>query len=148
MSIISEELVYLDVVAESKDEALKMIAKYAFENDRVTDEVAYYESLKAREEQSSTGFSDGIAIPHGKSSSVKEASVVLVRFSEGVDWDSMDGKPTTLAIGLAIPEDGANLHLKILSSIARNLMNEDFRNSLMDSKSKGDVIKALESAIN
>jgi fructose-specific phosphotransferase system IIA component len=148
MSAVSENLVFLDVLASSKEEALKMIADFAFNEGVVKDSNSYFEALKAREFQSSTGFSDGIAIPHGKSSAVNHAAVIFVRFKEGIDWDSMDGKPTNIAIGLAIPEDGNNNHLKVLSSIARSLMKEEFKSALNNSETKAQVIEALNSAIN
>ena len=147
VNAISEYLVFLDVHADSKDDALKMIARFAFEKGRVNDESLYCQSLFDRENESSTGFTDGIAIPHGKSKAVIEASIILVRFKNGVDWESMDGEPTTLAIALAIPEEGAEIHMKMLSSIARSLMKEDFRKGLMTSNSEEEIINSLKSAI-
>lgn len=147
MNILDEKLVFLDVEASSKDEALKMVAKCAFENGRVSSEEEFYKAVKEREDLTSTGFTDGIAIPHGKSSSVKNASVLFLRFKEGIDWDSMDGKPTNVAIALAIPDDGANLHLKILSSIARSLMDEEFKNALLAANEASEIVSVLENAI-
>lgn len=145
---VSKDLIFLDVKAESKDDALRKIADFAFEQGRVESAELYYEALVAREGESSTGFTEGVAIPHGKSSTVKDASVLLVRFSEGIDWDSMDGKPTTLALALTIPEEGAAGHLQILSKIARSLMNEEFLNSLTKSTDKDELLATLENAIN
>lgn|GEM_PF-6602389 len=60
--------------------------------------------------------------------------MIFVRFKNGIDRDSMDGKPTNVAIGLAIPEDGNSNHLKVLSSIARSLMKDEFKQALNESK--------------
>lgn len=147
MSIVNENLVFLDVEVQTKEDALQKIAEFAHKEGVVKDSQIYFEALKAREFQSSTGFSDGIAIPHGKSETVNNAAVIFVRFKDAIDWDSMDGKPTNIAIALAIPEDGNNTHLKVLSSIARSLMKEDFKNALNNSQSVKDVIEALNSAI-
>lgn len=147
VNILDEKLVVLDAVASTKDDALRLIAKFAFDAGRVSDEQLFYESVKAREDLTSTGFTDGIAIPHGKSSTVIDPSVLFVRFKDGIDWDSMDGKPTNIAIALAIPDNGANLHLKILSSIARKLMDDEFKKALVNATTATEVVAVLENAI-
>lgn len=85
----------------------------------------------------------GIAIPHGKSSAVKEASIVFGRSNKGIDYDSMDGKPAHLFFLIAVPEESSDLHLRALSEISRKLMHNDVREQLFKAETFEDFIKAF-----
>lgn len=81
--------------------------------------------LQEREEQVSTGFEKGIAIPHAKIAGLTEPIITIVK-TEGIDWNSMDGENTDLILNILVPENGSDQHLKILAQLTRKLINDDF----------------------
>ncbi|MDY0393583.1 PTS sugar transporter subunit IIA [Virgibacillus halophilus] len=84
--------------------------------------------------------------PHAKLKEVIKPSVMIIKFSEEVEWDSLDNQPVRLAIVLAVPDtDAATEHLKLLSQISRQLMHEEFREGIVNSSSKEEIIKLFES---
>lgn len=88
-------------------------------------------ALEERERLNSTALGDGVAIPHGKLGGVKRVIAAFGRHLKGVDFQSVDGKPTHLFFLLVAPEDSAGAHLKALARISRLLKDEAFRQRLM-----------------
>jgi len=130
-NILNIEHVFLDVQVESQKEAFKLIAKQFYEKGYATDEKKAYKGLIKREKEGSTGFNEGIAIPHAKIKEIIKPGVFIFQFANHLEWDSIDNSKVQIAIALAIPENDANRdHLKILSSIARKLIDDDFRAQL------------------
>ena len=141
--LLSEELYIESLKASNKKEAiLEMIDKLE-QSGKLVDRALYTEAVFNRESEFSTGIGMGIAIPHGKSSGVKTPSLVFARSKEGVDFDSMDEKPSFLFFLVAVPEESGDEHLKILSTISRKLMHEDVRNNLMQASDYATVIEIL-----
>lgn len=100
--------------------------------------------LMEREQLGSTGIGGGIGIPHGK---LKDLDNLILGFGlsrQGVDFESMDGRPTHIFFLLITPENSTGLHLKLLARISRLLKNEPFKEKLMQARSADDVIAAIE----
>lgn len=135
--------VVFDENSTTQEGAFSSIAELANELGYVTSEEAFYNDLKNREKESTTGFKDGIAIPHGKSGNVKKSGVFVAKYNHPIDWNSLDGKPVEVAIALTIPEEGANDHLKILSKIARKLLDKEFVSNLKNATSAEDVAQVI-----
>jgi PTS system nitrogen regulatory IIA component len=85
-----------------------------------------------REGLASTAIGEGVAIPHGKLSTVSEIVACLGRAREGVDFDSMDGQPTYLFFVLVAPENSTGAHLKALARISRVFKDSTFRRQLLE----------------
>lgn len=134
--LFTENHIYVDEESKTQDEAFKFIASIAKKHGFIKDEVAYYNGLKEREKEATTGFNDGIAIPHSKNETVINPGVFLIKFKNSIEWDSLDGSKITTAFALTIPEDGAENHLRILSSIATKLIDDDFRNTIVEETDK------------
>ena len=98
------------------------------------------EVLLERERLGSTGIGDNIAIPHGKLPQLSKMLLAFGRSPQGVDFDSMDGKPSHLFFLLLAPVNSSGLHLKALAKISRMLMSQDFRDSLMKSGSVEEIL--------
>ena len=99
--------------------------------------------LLEREELGSTGIGDGIAIPHGKVQKIDKLVVSCGRSIEGVDFQSMDGKPTHIVFLLIAPENSAGVHLKALARISRLLKDGDFRRSLMEANTGEEIFDII-----
>ncbi|WP_194192105.1 fructose-specific PTS transporter subunit EIIC [Clostridium chrysemydis] len=135
--------IYVDENSKTQDEAYKFIAKIAKKHGYVKSEEEYYKGLWKREEEATTGFNDGIAIPHSKNKTVIKPGVFLIKFKNGIEWNSLDGKAIKTAFALTIPEDGAENHLKILSAIATELIDDDFRNNIVTETNKDKLYKLV-----
>lgn len=104
----------------------------------------YKQSILKREQQGSTGLGMNIAIPHSKSASVKRPQIAFGIQRQGVDWNSLDGKPSKLIFMIAVPESQAGtMHLKILQILSRKLMDEKFREKLLAVQSKEEAYNLL-----
>lgn len=142
--IISEELVLLNLKADSREDALKQLAKVAAANGKVNNEEVYIQAVLKREEEYSTAVGFGVAIPHGKTNAVNEPFFMFASV-DPLEWKALDGAPVDLIFLIGVPEsDASTLHLKILSSLARQLMKEPFRVGLREAKTEKDIIKLLE----
>jgi PTS system nitrogen regulatory IIA component len=97
------------------------------------------EVLLERERLGSTGIGDHIAIPHGKLPLISQMLLAFGRSLKGVDFDSMDGKPSQLFFLLLAPANSSGLHLKALAKISRMLMSQPFRESLMKAGDAAEI---------
>jgi PTS system nitrogen regulatory IIA component len=96
-----------------------------------------------REKLGSTGIGDGIAIPHGKMKGIEELVTSFGRSIKGVDFESIDNKPTHLFFLLVAPENSAGVHLKALARISRLLKDSGFRNRLMEASDRQDLFRII-----
>ena len=101
------------------------------------------QALEDRERLNSTALGEGVAIPHGKLPGVKGVIAAFGRSPAGVDFSSLDGKPTHLFFLLVAPEDSAGTHLKALARISRLLKDPAFRTRLMKAADAGEVFRIM-----
>lgn len=99
--------------------------------------------LLDRERLGSTGIGDNVAIPHGKLPQLSRLMLSFGRSVKGVDFDSMDGKPSHLFFMLLAPVNSAGLHLKALAKISRMLMNQTFRDNLIKAKGAEELYRFI-----
>jgi PTS system nitrogen regulatory IIA component len=104
---------------------------------------AMVEVLLDREKLGSTGIGDGIAIPHGKLKGLDSLVISFGRSREGIDFDSIDGKPVHIFFLLMAPESSTGQHLKALAKISRMLKDQEFRNSLMSAKNAEEIYRRI-----
>lgn len=142
LDVLSTDCINADLKATDKkgilDELVAPIAKLAGASHEDLVRV-----LQERERLGSTGIGGGIGIPHGK---LKGLDSLLLGFGlsrQGVDFESMDGRPTHIFFLLLTPENSAGLHLKLLARISRLLKNDEFKAQLMQATEPKDVIEAI-----
>lgn len=99
--------------------------------------------LEERERLGSTAIGDGIAIPHGKLRGASGILGVFARHRAGVDFDSLDGKPTHLFFLLIAPEDSSSLHLKALARVSRLLKDAEFRDQLLKAPDGAELYRLI-----
>jgi len=104
----------------------------------------YLETVYRREEEFCTGVGFGLAIPHGKSDSVKFPSLAFSSLKNGIDYGSFDDMPVTIAFMVAVPLESNNLHLEVLAAISRKMVHEDTQEALKKASSYSDVLKVFE----
>lgn len=130
----------------NKQEALDQMVALMEKSGKITDVESYRKQVYAREEESTTGIGEGIAIPHGKGDAVAKPGLAAMVVKNGVDFDSLDGEPVTLLFLIAAPNTKDNIHLDVLSKLSVLLMNEDFANSLRNAASVEDFLAIIDKA--
>lgn len=140
--IISDDLIK-DIDADNKsgaiDEMIAMISK----SDKINDIVEFEQAILDREKILSTGIGLGVAVPHAKASHVSDFVVALGRCLEGIDFDSIDGKPVYLIFMIAGPEQQQKVYLKILAKISLIARNEDLKKRIMNAKNADEIFSLL-----
>ena len=128
--------------SQTLDAAVALMAK----SGKISDEEAYRRQVYAREEESTTGIGEGIAIPHGKCDAVKKPGLAAMVIPGGVDFDSLDGEPVTLLFLIAAPNTEDNVHLDVLSKLSMMLMDEEFTKSLRAAKTPEEFLAIIDQA--
>ncbi|EOI02693.1 PTS system, fructose subfamily, IIA component [Enterococcus moraviensis ATCC BAA-383] len=140
MVLVNATNVFINIELDTKASALQFLAESAQKLRLTTDSSAVLTSFDDREKEGSTGMMDGFAIPHAKNATITEASVLIVKTKNPIEWDSLDGKPTEVIIALLIPEQEAGTtHLKLLSKVARLLMNSEFKQQIKQLDSETEI---------
>ncbi|MHC5251010.1 PTS sugar transporter subunit IIA [Listeria kieliensis] len=142
--IFNEANIVFDETATTQTGAFEAIAWAAYQNGYVKSAKDFVEALKLREQESTTGFKDGIAIPHGKSETVVRPGLILVKYKSAIEWQALDQKPVQVALALTIPVEGASEHLKILSLIARKLIDDGFRETLITAENPAELVRLMD----
>lgn len=143
--LIDPRLVLLDLDDTDRDEALRRLTVALHDTGRVTDPDAFLAAVLAREEETGgTGMGSGVAIPHAKSEAVTAASVAVGRSSTGLDFGAEEEGLADLILLIAAPAGEDDLHVTVLSRLARRLIHSDFRESLRGAAAPDDVIALLQ----
>lgn len=136
----------LDTAPKSKQEAIDAAVALMVKSGKIKDEEAYKKQVYAREEESTTGIGEGIAIPHGKCDAVDRPGLAAMVIREGVDFDSLDGAPVTLLFLIAAPNTEDNVHLDVLSKLSMMLMDETFTESLRKAETPEQFLAIIDQA--
>lgn len=132
----------------NKEEAIDHLVILLDQSGKLNDKEIYKESVLNREKQSTTGIGDGVAIPHGQSEGVKTAGLSAMVVKEGLDFKSLDGQPTYLFFMIGAPKDSEGAHLQALAQLSTLLMEEDFRNALINASSKEEFLQLIDAKEN
>lgn len=141
--IFSQELVLANLKGQAKPHVLQELAAGLAAVHREINLGELIAVLNERERLGSTAIGDGIAIPHGKIRGINQIRGVFGRSLSGVDFDSLDGRPTHLFFLLVAPEDSASLHLKALARVSRLFKDGSFRNRLMNAADSTELYRLV-----
>lgn len=144
--LLEEKSIRLNAVASSKQEALNQIINLIDKTGNISNKEEYKKIVLEREKQGTTGIGEGIAIPHGKSNTVKKASLAAMVIPNGVDFEALDNKKVNLMFLIAAPETKDNIHLEVLSRLSALLMDENFREKLRGAKTSEEFINYIDEA--
>ena len=103
IDLLAEDCMIMDLKAQDKAGAIKEMVKKLAASGRINDEAVFEAGIIAREEQTSTGLGDGLAMPHAKNEAVVRPTVLFARSQRGVDYDALDGQPTYLFFMISKP---------------------------------------------
>lgn len=144
--LLDKRSICLDGSPKSKNEALDQVIALMMKSGKIKDEESYRRQVYAREEESTTGIGEGIAIPHGKGDAVNRPGLAAMVVKDGVDFDSLDGEPVTLIFLIAAPNTRDNIHLDVLSKLSMLMMDEEFTKALRNAASVEEFLQIIDAA--
>lgn len=139
--VLFKDLMIMDLKAETKKAAIDEMVSKLHEEGIVDDAEAYEEGIIAREEQTSTGLGDGVAMPHAQHTTVEKAAVLFAKSEKGVDFEALDGEPVHLFFMIAAPEGESDVHLQVLAGLSRSLVDADFIEQLKEAQTPDEVLE-------
>ena len=146
VDFVGPELIVPQLVAHEKSAVIRELADHLAAHvagPQKIDREVLAKVLLESERLASTAIGEGVAIPHGKLDAVGKLVAVVGRAPEGVDFDSMDGRPTHLFFVLVAPENSTGVHLKALARISRLFKDPEFRTRLMQAKDAGEIFRVI-----
>ena len=139
--LLKKEFIIPELNGETKEEVINELIDL-FKNDpRVEDIEKVRSAVLDREKIMSTGVGKGFAIPHGKTSAVKEIVGAFGKIKDGIDYQSLDGNPVQLVFLLVGKDTLISTHIKLLSRISRLMNKDDFRHRLTEANSADEIVK-------
>ncbi|MBY7114835.1 PTS sugar transporter subunit IIA [Bacillus sp. 17RED48] len=143
--ITSLELIETDLKGETRDDIIDEMIQKLKQVGALHSVTEFKQAIMNREQESTTGIGINIAIPHGKSATVRKPSVVFGIKQSGIDWNSLDGTEAKLIFMIAVPKGNeGNEHLKILQMLSRKLMDDSYRERLLSVQTKAEAYKLLD----
>lgn len=146
--LLNENNIDLSGKVANKSECIERMVDLMATVGNIIDKEVYKEAVYERENLSTTGIGEGIAIPHAKSDAVSKPGLAAMVVPNGVDYDSIDGEPVTLIFLIAAPNSKDNVHLDVLSNLSMLLMDEQFTEKLRNAKSKKEFLQYIDEAEN
>lgn len=116
----------------TRDEAIDDLIDQLDKNDYITDKKELKDAVLKREAEATTAIGMHVAIPHAKSSAVKQPVVAVMNNKHGIDWESLDGTLPNIVFLIAVPNDSSDTHLKLLQRLSRTLMDDNIRKQLIE----------------
>lgn len=144
--LLDRRSVSLSAAPKSKSEALDMAVDLMVKSEKISDREAYRKQVYAREQESTTGIGEGIAIPHGKCDAVQKPGLAAMVVKNGVEFEALDDEPVTLLFLIAAPNTEDNIHLDVLSKLSVMLMDEEFTASLRNAQSVDEFMEIIDKA--
>ena len=144
--LLDRRSVSLTAAPKGKSDALDMAVDLMVKSEKIRDREAYRKQVYLREEESTTGIGEGIAIPHGKCDAVKKPGLAAMVIKNGVEFEALDDEPVTLLFLIAAPNTEDNIHLDVLSKLSVMLMDEEFTESLRNASSVDEFMDIIDKA--
>ena len=144
--LLDKNSINLNASPQNKKEALDQAVELMARSGKINDVEAYRKQVYAREEESTTGVGEGIAIPHGKCSAVNAPGLSAMVIKDGVDFDSLDGEPVNILFLIAAPDTEDNVHMDVLSKLSVLLMDEEFVDSLKKARDVDEFLSLIDKA--
>jgi fructose-specific phosphotransferase system IIA component len=137
--ILEPECIKVPLDGRDKESVITELVALLDANKLLVDKNDVLQAVLSRENTRSTGIGSGIAIPHGKCKGVEDLAMAIGVSHEGVDFQSIDGKPVYIIALLASPTDRTGPHIQALARISRLMLDEEFRNKLQNASSAQEL---------
>ena len=144
--ILAPESMIMALKATNKEDAVKEMADLEVKTGIVNDEDEFIKSIWARENESTTGIGEGIAMPHARNKTINKVRVLFAKSEKGIDYNSLDGQPVHLFFMITAPDGADNTHLEALAKLSGLLIDPDLVNALKKAQTPEEVIQLFEDA--
>lgn len=144
VDVLKENMIFLNFEAANKEEAIDKFINSLDRTGTIKEPNALKDALLEREKLGTTGIGNGIAMPHARSSAIKDLTVAFFRSEKGIDFKSMDSEPVHLVFLLLAPVTAGGPYLKLLAKISRLLRSDDFRKALIEAKDVASVLQIIQ----
>lgn len=144
--ILSTSRVVNGLCATSKKKALEALSQLLCASSEEHAQSDIFESLTSREKLGSTGLGHGVAIPHGRIHGIGDSIAAFIRLQQPVEYDAHDGIPVDLILGLLVPEECTDTHLRHLAAVADIFSNEAYCSELRDAGDSSGLYKLLSNS--
>ncbi|MBE6829764.1 MAG: PTS fructose transporter subunit IIC, partial [Ruminococcaceae bacterium] len=144
--LLSEKGIDLNANPESKADAVDRLVNLMEQSGNLNDKEEYKRCVLEREKEGTTGIGEGVAIPHAKTNAVSRAGLSAMVVKDGVDYESLDGEPAHLLFLIAAPQTEENIHLDVLGRLSVLLMDDNFRQNLLQAKSNAEFLELINQA--
>ena len=142
--LLDEKFILTDFKSDDKEYVINELIDLYKENDKVNDIEKVRTAILDREKIMSTGVGKGFAIPHGKTDAVNDVIAAFGKTTRDIDYDALDGNPVHLVFLLVGRDDMVSKHIKLLSRISRLMNKDEFRERLVNSNSKEEIINIFK----
>lgn len=142
--LLKAQSIQLGAKPTDKPSAIRLLADLMEHGGNLANKDEYLAAVFTREESGSTGLGEGIATPHAKSAGVAKAGLAAMTVPEGIDFDSLDGKPARIFFMIAAPEGEANTHMEVLSQLATMILDPDFKEALIAADSVDTFLALID----
>lgn len=143
IDLIKPEVIKVPLESKSKDAVIRELLQLLVDAGRLSDFDTAYDALLAREARGSTGLEDGIAVPHAKTDTVSSLNLAMGIAPDGIDFQALDGKPSTLFFLMLAPPDQSGPHIEALSEIARLTQSKSFCRMLLRARDAEEVAELM-----
>jgi len=141
--IFSPELINTNLESTDKDELFEEMVEMLVRSNSDIDRDSALNALLAREEKMTTGIVTGIAIPHAVCDSIKQPVGAIGISRNGIDFNSLDGKPVNLIIMLLLPATDSAVHLRLMQELASVFQKQNFLRNVMEKKLSKEIFDTI-----
>lgn len=143
--VIDPKTIITNLKAETKDDVLRALANAFYQEGYIGDVDEFVKSVYEREAEGATGIGNHVAIPHGKSQTVKKNGVAIAILEHEIAWESLDdtGAKVVVLFDVGVDSEGAKEHLRMLSLFAKKLGKDSVIDALLKANSVDEVVAAF-----
>jgi PTS system nitrogen regulatory IIA component len=142
-NLLSEKSIRISLKGNTKLEILTELLEVLVEEGKVLDPSLALSDLLEREKKMTTGIRNGVAIPHAKTKAVKTLTPCIGIKREGVDFQSLDGKPSQIFILTLSPDDESSMHVQFIAEITRVIKSEKIRTKMIHATDNREILSVF-----
>ncbi|MBO3065260.1 MULTISPECIES: fructose-specific PTS transporter subunit EIIC [Staphylococcus] len=144
VDVFDKDVIKIVDKKNTRDEAIDDLIDQLDKGDYIIDKNELKDAVLKREAEATTAIGMNVAIPHAKSSAVKQPVVAVMNNKRGIDWESLDGTLPNIVFLIAVPNDSNDTHLKLLQRLSRTLMDDDIRQQLIEATHTQQIYDLLK----
>lgn len=144
VDVFDKDVIKIVDKKNTRDEAIDNLIDQLDKSDYIIDKKELKDAVLKREAEATTAIGMNVAIPHAKSSAVKQPVVAVMNNKRGIDWESLDGTLPNIVFLIAVPNDSNDTHLKLLQRLSRTLMDDDIRQQLIEATHTQQIYDLLK----